>query len=178
MEEKKKKKKEGRRAYLNDFKMTLSGEYIYTGATYLPEGEYQKTRAQLLAVSILTTALAVFCGCIPAEPMLNTFYVIIPFAVTLVCAARLLWAAVRLCINKLPLREYVLKQTFDVFRPFSTAMAIFSAVTVVATLIFGFVKGFSALSLWTWAFMASHLFVIFLGVFLTKITKKLKWVKQ
>lgn len=174
----KNKKKKGRRAYLDDFKMTLSGEYVYTGAVYLPEGDYKKVRAQILAVSAAAAALTLICGCIPAEPMLNTFYVILPFVVTLACAIRGLWAAVRLCVNKLPLREYVLKQTFDVFRPCSALMTIFSAVTALATLIFGFINGFSALSPWTWAFLASHLFVIFLGLFLTKITKKLTWVKQ
>ncbi len=178
MEEKKKKKRAGRRAYLNDFKVTLSGEYVYTGATYLPEGDYKKTRLLIVLLSVVATALNVFCGSVPAEPMLNTFYVILPFVVTIACAIRVLWAATRLCINKLPLREYVLKQTFDVIRPVSTVMAIFSAVTVVATLIFGFIKGFSAFSALTCAFLVSQLFVIFIGLFLSKITKNVIWVKQ
>lgn len=176
--EEKKKKKTGRRAYLNDFKMTLSGEYIYTGATYLPEGDYKKTRLLIVLLSVVSTALNIFCGSVPAEPMLNTFYVIIPFVVAIACAIRVLWAATRLCINKLPLREYVLKQTFEVIRPVSVVMVIFSAVTAVATLIFGFIKGFSAFSALTVAFLVSQLLNIFIGLFLTKITKNVTWVKQ
>lgn len=176
--EEKRKKKSGGRAYLNDFKMTLSGEYIYTGATYLPEGDYKKTRLLLVVLSVIATALNLFCGSIPAEPMLNTFYVILPFVATIACAIRVLWAAVRLCINKLPLRQYVLKQTFEVIRPFSIAMAIFSAVTVIATLIFGFIKGFSAFYALTFAFLVSQLLNIFAGLFLSKITKNVTWVKQ
>lgn len=177
MEEKKKKRKGGR-AYLNDFKMTLSGEYIYTGATYLPEGDYKKTRLLLVVLSAASTALNIFCGSVPAEPMLNTFYVIIPFVVAIACAIRLLWAATRLCINKLPLREYVLKQTFEVIRPVSVVMTVFSAVTVAATAVFGFIKGFSAFSLLTVAFLVSQLLNIFIGLFLSKITKNVNWVKQ
>ena len=176
MEEKKKKK--GRRAYLNDFKVSLSGEYIYTGATYQPEGDYKKTRLLLVLLSVVSTALNIFCGSVPAEPMLNTFYVIIPFVVAIACAIRVLWAATRLCINKLPLREYVLKQTFDVSRPVSIVMTVFSTITAVATLTFGFIKGFSAFSALTYAFLISQLLNIFLGLFLSKITKNVIWVKQ
>ena len=40
------KPKKGRRAYLNDFHRTLSGEYVYQGVTYTFEGN-KKQRLHL-----------------------------------------------------------------------------------------------------------------------------------
>lgn len=38
MEEEKKYGRRGRRAYLDDFRQTVTGEYIYIGATYAFQG--------------------------------------------------------------------------------------------------------------------------------------------
>ena len=176
MEEKKKKK--GGRSYLSDFKMTLSGEYIYTGATYLPEGDYKKTRLQTTLAGILLVAINLLCGCIPAEPMLNSFYVILPFVVSLAASIRLLWAATRLWLNPLPLREYVLQKTYEKLLPSVTVGLIFSAITVAAFVVFAFIEGLEALSFWSYLFFGCNFSTIFINVFVRVCTKNVTWVKQ
>ena len=171
-------KKKGRRAYLNDFKMSLSGEYIYNGAHYMPEGDYKKTRMQITLAGVLLVALNLLCGCIPAEPMLNAFYVIIPFAVSLIVSVRLLWAATRLWTNRLPLREYVLNQTYEKLLPCATIGLIFSSATVVAFVVFTVIKGIDTLSFWTYLFIACNILTILTNVFVKLCTKNIVWVKQ
>ena len=176
MEEKKKKK--GRRSYLDDFKTTLSGEYIYTGAHYLPEGDYKGTRLRTTLAGILLVALNITCGCLPAEPMLNTFYVIIPFAVSLIVAIRLLWAATRLWLNRLPLREYVLQKTYEKLLPCATIGLVFSAITLVAFIVFSCIEGIETLSFWSYLFFACNILTILTNIFVRVCTKNVTWVKQ
>ena len=173
-----KKKKKGRRSYLDDFKTTLSGEYIYTGATYQPEGDYKRTRLQATLAGILLVALNLLCGCVPAEPMLNSFYVIIPFVVSLAASIRLLWAATRLWLNKLPLREYVLQKTYEKLLPSATVGLIFASLTVVAFVIFTVINGLQALSFWSYLFFACNILTIFINGFVRLCTKNVVWVKQ
>lgn len=175
MEEKKKK---GRKAYLNDFKMSLSGEYIYTGAHYMPEGDYKKTRLQATVAAVLLVSLNLLCGCIPAEPMLNAFYVIIPFVASLATSAVLLWAVTRLWLNRLPLREYTLHQTFERLSPAATVGMVFSAVTAVAFLVFSLINGIQSLNGWSWVFFGCNILTILANVFVRVCTKNINWVKQ
>ncbi len=172
------KKKKGRRSYLNDFKATLSGEYVYTGAVYMPEGDYKRTRLQATLAGILLVALNLLCGCIPAEPMLNSFYVIIPFVVSLAASVRLLWAATRLWLNKLPLREYVLRETYEKLLPSATVGLIFSSITVAAFIVFAVIEGLSTLSFWSYLFFACNILTILANVFVRVCTKNINWVKQ
>ena len=171
-------KKKGRRAYLDDFKATLSGEYIYTGAVYMPEGDYKKTRLQTTLAGILLVALNLLCGCIPAEPMLNVFYVIIPFVVSLIASIRLLWAATRLWLNPLPLREYVLQKTYEKLLPSATVGLVFSSITVAAFVVFAVINGAGALTLWSYLFFACNILTILANVFVRVCTKNIRWVKQ
>ena len=171
------KKKKGRRSYLNDFKMNLTGEYIYTGAHFEPQGDYKKARLSVTLAGILLVALNLLCGCIPAEPMLNVFYVIIPFVVSLAASVRLLWAATRLWLNRLPLREYVLHQTFEKLFPAATVGLIFSALTSVAFVVFVAINGTTALTFWAYLFFGCNILTILANVFVRVCTKNIEWVK-
>ena len=77
--------RKNRKAYLNDFHQSLSGEYIYCGVTYTFEG----TRKQrfhlyykLLALSVVMAAAGLVSGCITAPGTLNCFYVLIPYMIS------------------------------------------------------------------------------------------------
>ena len=60
----------GRRAYLNDFHQTLSGEFVYEGALYTFEGTPRQRRMlylRLAALGLVMSAAGVVCGCIYAS---------------------------------------------------------------------------------------------------------------
>ena len=84
------KKRRGRRAYLEDFQKTATGEYVYTGKLHYYETQGLERRQALLRLWLLTGAIAaavVVSGCVPAAGMSNTFYVLLPYAGALLSAA-------------------------------------------------------------------------------------------
>ena len=88
------KKRRGRRAYLEDFQKTATGEYVYTGKLHYYETQGLERRQALLRLWLLTGAIAaavVVSGCVPAAGMSNTFYVLLPYAGALLSAASVVW---------------------------------------------------------------------------------------
>lgn len=84
-----KKERKGRRAYLDDFRRTVDGEYIYIGATYAFQGEQSTRKRGLLRWGILAVgmvACAIVGGCIRAPGTVNCAYVLIPYAVGILAA--------------------------------------------------------------------------------------------
>ena len=58
MEEGKKYGRRGRRAYLDDFRQTVTGEYIYIGATYAFQGTAECRKKGLLRWGLLAVGMA------------------------------------------------------------------------------------------------------------------------
>lgn len=106
------KEKRGRRSHLGDFSPTASGEYVYTGPTYVSQGLPPRPAMALRwALSLGCAVLAAASGCLPAPGMMDCFYVILPWAASLLAAASLVWAAARMAYWGQPLREYVYQKT-------------------------------------------------------------------
>lgn len=121
-----KKKKKGRRAYLDDFQTTVSGEMIYCGALYTFRGEAGERKQfllKLMALSAAAAAFAVLSGCVPAPGTLNCFYVLLPMLGSILSAVSVLWAVIRLISGGEELREYVYRATVEEF-PIRTALCI------------------------------------------------------
>ena len=117
-EKKKRKNRRGHgvRAYLGDFHQTVSGEYVYTGATYSHaprERSRRKVMCLLWLYSSVMAVAALIPGCIAAGGMINCPYVLIPFGGELISAGSVIWALVSLSTNKDPLREYVYTSTVE-----------------------------------------------------------------
>ena len=75
MEQKKPSKSE----YIKQFERDENGRYRYTGPTVqLSEGWITASRRAFLMLAV-SLALQIIAGCLPAEVMKNTFYVILPF---------------------------------------------------------------------------------------------------
>ena len=112
----KNKKKKGRRAYLDDFQTTVSGEMIYCGAYYGFQGGDRARRRFLLKLAAASAVAAVFSvlsGCVPAPGTLNCFYVLLPLLGSILSAVSVLWAAIRLIGGGETLREYVYTATVE-----------------------------------------------------------------
>ena len=136
--------KKGRRAYLDDFQTTVSGEMIYCGAYYVYQGRTEERKRFLLkgaAASAVAAVFSVLSGCVPAPGTLNCFYVLLPLLGSILSAVSLLWAAIRLLAGGEELREYVYSATMEVF-PMRTALSIgFSGLSILGELLFLLLNG-------------------------------------
>lgn len=113
-EEKGKKKRRGRRAFLEDFEKQKDGTYRYKGIvwkTELGREELDKRMKQLLILSILCVILPLAGGFVPAEGLLNTFYVILPYTAVLVAGIAILWGQASWYYHGAQLRDYVYAKT-------------------------------------------------------------------
>lgn len=139
-----KKKKNGRRAYLDDFQTSVSGEMIYCGAYYVYQGRTEARKGFLLKVTAASAVAAVFSvlsGCVPAPGTLNCFYVLLPLLGSILSAVSLLWAAIRLLAGGEELREYVYTATVEAF-PMRTALSVgFSGLSILGELLFLLLNG-------------------------------------
>ena len=121
----KNKKKKGRRAYLDDFQTTVSGEMIYCGAYYGFQGGDRARRRFLLKLAAASAVAAVFSvlsGCVPAPGTLNCFYVLLPLLGSILSAVSVLWAVIRLIAGgEEKLTAVCLESGFSDYRYFSAA---------------------------------------------------------
>ncbi len=118
MADEKKKKPRGRRAYLEDFHPSVSGEYIYTGQTYDFQGgpeAQRKSQIRLGFASVLTAAAAIAGCCVSAPGSADCIYVLLPCAGAMIASLTLAWAALKLLQSAVPLRQYVYKSTVQRF---------------------------------------------------------------
>lgn len=134
-----KKKKPGRRAYLNDFHPTAGGDYVYTGPMlpWPPAG--QGTRNQVLlrlwALALVGALATVAGGCLPGVEMDGRPYVLLPYMAGLVLAGCSLWSLARLTGGGEELRAYVYQATVERLPGLTLAWAILSALTLVGELV-------------------------------------------
>ena len=140
-EEKQKKRHPGRRGRLEDFQRVPSGEYIYTGATYVFSGTPAQRRSGLIRVwipaAVLLAAVAV-PGCLDPvwlsdHPLIAL--VLLPYICTFFCAVSIVWALVRLSVNRDPIRAYVYTATVAALPRRTVFTAVFAGVSLVCALI-------------------------------------------
>lgn len=144
-ENKNKKKKKGRRAYLEHFQKE-GKDYVYKGKSVdWPAGGITRKRALLvlwLCIG-LGTVCAVADGCIPGTGIGNCAYVLLPYMVWLMLEVSMLWSLCRLSAAKSPIRDYVYKQTVVRLGGLGVAGAAFAGVTAAAQCVNLFRASFS-----------------------------------
>lgn len=110
-----KKRKKGRRAYLEDIHRTADGSYVYTGPCFEYDAEVNTRGSVLLRLWLLllpALAASVISTCFNVPFMRDTWYTIAPYAFELTSIGAAVWAAGRITANGTILREYVRRQTF------------------------------------------------------------------
>ncbi len=128
---KKEKKKNPRRAYLDDFKLQENGEYAYEGALYVYQGDWQKCRKQLWSLCAALGVLTIAAGVVPSGGMMNTFYVILPYVGEFTAAVFFFYAVLRLTSRDEKIREYIYTKTFDRFNGYFLFLFIFSVMCLL-----------------------------------------------
>lgn len=173
------KKRGGRRAYLNDFKVGSDGEYSYKGVVcrYTGKLPYNKVK---LRVGVLA-GLAVLCmaaaGLIPASSMLGmgNFYVVPFFMAQLVAVFITAWGAVRLLLNGAELREYVFKATVKRIPGGAMAAFITALCSLAANVVHVCINGFGANPVWLALLMLLHAVTACAAYLLYKLIGSLTW---
>lgn len=130
------RKKRGRAAKAAYFVPTGNGNYVYTGPLYSLSADAGITAKQASLRRLLFSGgmvlLSLLCGVLPVPGMSNTFYVIVPYAVTLIFAAVSLWKSARIAYwGGDSLREYVFESTVNQFPAHTFFCAVFAVVSVI-----------------------------------------------
>ncbi len=173
-------KKRRRRAYLTDFRAEVGGGYVYTGPLYhFQPGRLSRGRALALlwGLTALMALCAVGAGCIDAAGMGDCWYVIAPWAATLISMASVVWLMCRLSAGGDPLRGYVYTATVERFAPRSALVVGFSACAVLGELIFLLRNGAQGRQGGTALFLVCMVLAMGSAALWRRVTKGLKWSK-
>lgn len=134
----KKKKRPGRRDYLNDFHPNVAGEYIYTGTHYIYNVETKSFKTHLTHLWVFG-ALAMVCaivgGCLPNVHFDKVPYVLLPYTVGLVACGATLYALGKMSVGGGKLRSYVYKSSVAKLPRRTLITAIASGLTFVTGIV-------------------------------------------
>lgn len=158
MAEEKKNNRRGRKAYLNDFKSTVNGEYIYAGAHYLLAGGEAAGKALLRRLWLLTLPLAVGAvagGCIRAPGAMDCFYVLGPYIAALISAISLVWALCRMGGGGARLREYVYRRSVEAIPSRAVITAVFAGLALAGEILYVLLNGTEGMALGMVLFLLS-----------------------
>ena len=118
--------------HLRDMYLDEDGEYSYRGAFYEIQGDGKviNLRAWLL-VAIIDVAL-IASGLFPATGAMDTWYVILPYAATIICAGFVTYYMARWTIRGVQrLREYIYKKTILRLNGATRALSILGIITAI-----------------------------------------------
>jgi hypothetical protein len=173
------KKRKGRRAYLDDFQKTASGEYIYTGAThaYATEGmSRSKALAVLWALTAVMAGAVLASGLVPVAGM-SAAYVVVPYVGSLASALSLLWLLCRLSAGGDPLRDYVYTATVKRSALRSALTIAFAACSLLGDGIYLILHGFGSKVAGTAVFLVCQTLLCVCGIIWKKFFNGLKWAE-
>ena len=127
-----------RYSYLNDYKKGMDGKYVYYGRHYIFKGDSRElTRYKwILGITdVLLAALFVIGGLTDAGAIWNTWYVVAPFALEVICIFLLIWKSVTLITEKVLVKEYIYKKTVPWFRPLLCILTAVCLLSVIAAVV-------------------------------------------
>ncbi|MBE6990569.1 MAG: hypothetical protein E7426_07480 [Ruminococcaceae bacterium] len=171
------RKRGGRRDYLNDFHMDLSGQYVYTGALYRYAGTLPRRKA-MLRTGLMAAAMAVFtvvAGCLDAPAMFGTAYVLLPYLGQVIAAALSVWAAGQLIVSGKELRAYVYRATVEKLPRRLRVTAVFAAVGILGNVVYLCLYGFGGKVLPSLAVLVLHALTGVAAELLRRFFLTLRW---
>lgn len=178
------RKKRGRAAKAAYFVPTGNGNYVYTGPLYSLSAEADITAKRASVRRLLfgggIVALSLLCGILPVPGMSNTFYVIVPYAGTLIFGAVSLWKSARIAYwGGDSLREYVFESTVDQFPIHTLFCAIFAVASVIGEGLCLILEGVDPAKLpLAIGFLLAHAAITALALIWRRREAALKWEKK
>ncbi len=176
-----KKKRSGRRGYLDDFHVSAAGEYVYDGEyyTYLNKGK-TRTRAiaELWAFTLICAGASVAGGCISANGAGNCIYVLLPYVLEVAFAGSLVWGLIRLTMGGEPMRGYVYEATVPKLPRRAAACAIAAALGFLGEGVYLLIHGFGGKTAGSVAYLALKLVCAGLALLLRRFLRGMEWNKK
>ena len=178
MDGQKKRVKKNRWSYLDDFRRTASGEYIYIGPTYCFQGEDHVRRQGVRRWGILAVGMTVCAslgGFILAPGTANCAYILIPYVLAFLSACSVLWGFVRLAAGKDPLRSYVYEATVKQFPLRTILTAVGAAGTLVGEVCYVALNGTQGLVAGMAVLLVSEAAALALALLWRPLGRDMKW---
>ncbi len=179
--DKEKARKKGRRAYLDDIRPNLAGEYVYTGShyRYKPEAKsFRRALTEIVLLAVLSLASLLAAGCVRAGGMGNCFYVIIPYIAEAIAVFTLVWAVTKLLINGEKLREYIYAASVEKLPVRTLLSAIFAAAGTLCIIIFIILNGIDGSIGEIILLLVAKIVAIAAPLILRKLLSSLNWEKE
>lgn len=172
------KKYSGRRSYLNDFRRSVGGEYIYTGAVYAWASPRTPALWRLWGFGLGAFAAALAAGCIPHAGVEKSAWVLLPCAAQLILAGMALWQVYELTDAGERVREYTFKKSVGRLPGLGLAGAVCAAAAALAETVQLFGANFAG----SRAAGAVTVLVLCTGtvcsLLLRREIKRLQWARQ
>jgi len=176
-----KKKKKGRRDYLNAFQKNEAGGYTWEGDVYLWQGSREELRRERVLLGILGAVLfaaSAGAGCVAAPGALNCAYVLVPYVVSFVCSIHLCWKTGRFLAAGEPVRAYVYEGTVKAI-PGSAALAAAGAgLAALGEILFVCRNGFEGKGAGFLLFLLLDGVVLVSGIAVFRRIKRMKWRRK
>ena len=178
MDEEKKTRRRGRRAYLDDFRRNVSGEYIYIGPLHAFRGTAESRKRGLIRWGLMAVgmaALGIVGGCIYAPGTTHCAYIMIPYVAGLLAAWSVLWAFARLAKGGDPLRGYVYDATVSQFRLRTMITAVGAGCAVAGELVYVALHGVQGMLPGMLLFLGSQGAMLALALLWRPLGREMVW---
>ena len=162
-------------SYLNDYKKTAGGEYVYTGSVYVLAGDGKRFRRLLAALSFSAAAAVVGSGCVNAAGLSNTFYVILPYIGEVAGAFVLCYNVVRLLAAGKEVKAYVRTALEKYLPPAALALMIFPAISLIGSAVFMILNGPEGKPLLCALYLIAKAVILTLGFFTRRHIRSMAW---
>ena len=171
------KKRTGRRAYLNDFKLNERGEYVYRGKMmgYAGVTAYGSYLGILAAAAAAMVLLTVGAECLPAAALSKFGLTVIPWLGQMAFVFLAAYAVFKILTGKNPMRAYVYKASVGKLDTRLTLAMAFSFFTALEETIYILIQGCEGEVLFTVLRPVCSLLCGCIALFLRRWTKEQKW---
>lgn len=176
----KKRKRWNRYSKASQFTPGAGGELAYTGRYYTfqeTEVSYRESMRRRTVFAVGSTVAVLICGFMPVPALVNTWYVLLPYMLTVLAVVSQIWALCRMAYWGNPLREYVYDTTVKQL-PVRTIMAmILSMCTLCGQICYLVLHGLQEGSyLWNFAFLGLLLVVFVCSAGWRRMEIRWKWL--
>ncbi|MDO5416930.1 MAG: hypothetical protein Q4F29_07015 [Lachnospiraceae bacterium] len=174
------KKRRGRRDYLNSFQKDSSGNFVYEGEYYVFDGtkpELRRALAKLWALCLVLLAALLAAGCVDGPGTGNCFYVLLPYAVSLIAGIRTCWALGRLTAGGNPMREYVYQASVEKIPGCAVFTAVCAGAAAAGELVYLFRNGAGGKLPGGCAFLFLEGIAFILALMVRRGSYGIKWLK-
>ena len=170
-----KKKRRGRRAYLEDFHQNVAGEYIYTGQTHAWKAPRGKTLLKLWLCAIAAIGAAVAAGCVPNTGMERRVWALIPYVLMLISSGVQGWLLYKLTDGGDPVRDYVWKASVPRLPAAGIVTGILALASIVTEIVNIFAPNFAGTLPFALGLTGLDVLAGATSVVLSRTVKGLEW---